>query len=894
MKTTLKYNTIETFQRQSAWKKFIETLVDSCNGLFDGWVSAVGESDTDSMSEYTSFQQDDSPKELGLYEYISGKYILTADETVRQGKTYYKKSFSNDIQPQYPLLDYVNTNTPAVLKENISLKGLLRTLSLYGCKIQSVDFYKSQLPHTFKETDNIGEVGSIYGSYTEGGVTYDEPIQAIVDGNSGQDVTTTIDDENQYISNLYGYNQKHPLFTYTRVKGLKNFVWYEKKTDAEYKEEHPAIGDNPTGLDILPNNIYVDYYVNSIINDSNISYTTYKADNNNSSIVLITNELDDIWRRMTGVPYQITHTHDGRKLNLYNILRYCYKKREGLQSKIVENDNATDFIINDKGEEDLIDNGYIKYNQADSEMVYELSFSYNENVSLTLFTKKLNANNNPITVTMSDEKTYYVYTDSFVYQEWCFMNKAEDYFNISLPYLKNQLFADECTIKAQPLFLYNEWRGGSPYPTKMVSMCANTIDSTIKGGVGKITYEVEKYEKLKISTEIDIKNNVNDWSAIKYVNEIVDVYDGSYFYKWEQYDADGNYVKDVYTALNFENCVEGEINPLAYFFDGGRNIYRIYEGVEDYTNNQRKVIDGYVYINTFKQEYFEAMYFNHFIKVSPIDWETDGNTIKATKLYCDNLELVKFGDIVPYVVSYDRKGELKSSNEYNDIDCAIFSKIMSYNKRTHLLIVDKPVYFNQYNESTESVPTKYVVVAYENASPFNKISDLFITAPNESVKELVKPILSDFVSQNCNLWIGNTAKNLLKYSTQTFTNYNAVDNRDYIYMMFRLVSSSNSTNNYVSIIPTERIDTTGKKTYTFTMPETNGYNWLWLRHSGGNKDFSIFFELNEKVNVGDKYTLSFDVDGYNPSVIYGLMVKNFKLEKGDTTQTPNEPYEPIK
>jgi len=48
---------------------------------------------------------------------------------------------------------------------------------------------------------------------------------------------------------------------------------------------------------------------------------------------------------------------------------------------------------------------------------------------------------------------------------------------------------------------------------------------------------------------------------------------------------------------------------------------------------------------------------------------------------------------------------------------------------------------------------KYVVVAYKNASPFNKINKIRITAPTADIKNTVKPLLESFVNQNCELEI---------------------------------------------------------------------------------------------------------------------------------------------
>src|SRR5574344_1506538 len=45
------------------------------------------------------------------------------------------------------------------------------------------------------------------------------------------------------------------------------------------------------------------------------------------------------------------------------------------------------------------------------------------------------------------------------------------------------------------------------------------------------------------------------------------------------------------------------------------------------------------------------------------------------------------------------------------------------------------------------------------------------------------------------------------------------------------------------------------------------------------------------LEVGDTFTISVDVDGYNPSTAGGLIVKNIQIEKGSSA-TPYKPYIP--
>ena len=72
-----------------------------------------------------------------------------------------------------------------------------------------------------------------------------------------------------------------------------------------------------------------------------------------------------------------------------------------------------------------------------------------------------------------------------------------------------------------------------------------------------------------------------------------------------------------------------------------------------------------------------------------------------------------------------------------------------------------------------------------------------------------------------------------------------------------------------------------------------GANMLKLKHNGSTSDVVFCYMRIEDLglNVSDYITVSMDVDGYNPSVVGGLIVKNIQIEKG-TTATPYEPYIP--
>ena len=924
MKTTLKYNTIETFQRQPAWKTFIDTIVDNCNGLYDDTLTAFAESDTDMMSEFTDFDDEhNNPKELGLYELINNRYILTADETRNQNKTYYKKATDNATEPLYSLFDYINTNTPSVLQENISLNGLLRTLSLYGCKIKDIELKDSVLPHTYKTKRNVEEVGYLWG-FESGNIGEDYQAHAIVDNDEDQEIGVTIVGggdlpdkykyKYEYIEDIYGYNQKHPVISVCRVKEVKSYYRFVRKTESQYGH-----GDD-TNIGILPACFYIG---KDNMSSSSIEIYTdliYKATHEDNSGIIRCSD-NDFNYTIDPTTWVISVTPSGgTPTPLTEILSKCYNRSNSLISRWVYVDNIeeTAFVLNDRAKGDLvIENSRVVYNESTATKYYEnLSFSSSneDEIKKVVFDGQSNTTIGRTNVedwSTPDTKLYYIYdlTDSEnerTDSQWVVMDEVEEYFNISLPYLKNQLFADESALKAQPLFLYEN--------NNKVSMCGNLLESV--GGVDDPStadieyddYEIEKYNKSLLNTTYTATDNIGSSHAA--LNRITGISYGDYYYKWEQYNGNGTFNQDVYTVYDFSRLVNSETdkNSLSYFFNGEKLNWFIDQADESYTNNEEKLIDGYVFKNTHRHEFFETMYFNHFIKVYPIVEDKDMDyeyPVVTTKLYCDNLELVEFGDIVPYIVSYDRAGDIEEGTDddvlYNDLDCSTFSRILSYNKRTHLIIVDgdAPVIFENINKP------KYVVVAYQKASPFNKISDLYITAPNENIKELTKGILKNYINQNCNLWIKNdmgegVGRNLLQYSDRILSNPNYTDNRNYINMWIRLVPSTESTSPNIELVANQEISSTGKKVYTFTISEdTHGYNCLWLRHSGGTSDYSIFFELYEKVSIGDTLTLSFEVEGCNPTVINGLMVKNFKLERGsaatDWSVAPEEiPYEQIK
>lgn len=65
-------------------------------------------------------------------------------------------------------------------------------------------------------------------------------------------------------------------------------------------------------------------------------------------------------------------------------------------------------------------------------------------------------------------------------------------------------------------------------------------------------------------------------------------------------------------------------------------------------------------------------------------------------------------------------------------------------------------------------------------------------------------------------------------------------------------------------------------------------NRIRIKHNGGSNGIIIYNTLSEPIVKNQTYMISFDVIGFNPSVVGGLIVDNIKLEKGNiaTDWTP--------
>lgn len=83
--------------------------------------------------------------------------------------------------------------------------------------------------------------------------------------------------------------------------------------------------------------------------------------------------------------------------------------------------------------------------------------------------------------------------------------------------------------------------------------------------------------------------------------------------------------------------------------------------------------------------------------------------------------------------------------------------------------------------------------------------------------------------------------------------------------------------------------------YSFNFYISNDYEKFVFKHNGSTLDLRII--INKKLEAKNIYTVSFDVIGFNSSVIGGLVVDNIKLEKGnkatDWTPAPEDIQENI-
>lgn len=93
--------------------------------------------------------------------------------------------------------------------------------------------------------------------------------------------------------------------------------------------------------------------------------------------------------------------------------------------------------------------------------------------------------------------------------------------------------------------------------------------------------------------------------------------------------------------------------------------------------------------------------------------------------------------------------------------------------------------------------------------------------------------------------------------------------------------------------PNESFRADDKGRYSITGKIIEGCTKIRFKHNGATADIVFFITPISYfgLEVGDTFTISVDVDGYNPSTAGGLIVKNIQIEKGSSA-TPYKPYIP--
>ena len=724
MKTTLHYNTIETLQRQPAWKHFVDTIVDICKRHFDRNLFGVSEFDST---------------------------LNRVDE-------------DTDLQPVYPSLSYKDDLIHLNLMENISIRGLMRVLSLYGCRILDVET-EVTIPHTFK-VQGKDRGGNLWG-FQPTNRTYDYEANSItnvadideIDGNT--DYTFPSMSENyfeedktfKYIYNIFGYNQKEPMLCYSPVYEIRQF----RKL---VTPDNPAL--QGMALYVLQEDI--------IDADNNLFKTGSKIYQKSGNMYYLFNASASEFTLVTGET-----------------------EVDGILAVPVF------YIINDNDKIDLIDaEGIIRYNSDDDDVeLYENLRGISPNRTNDVFKITLTYTG----VKLGDYKVYLInlYPNKYVVAN----NVKFNLNNLNPYYAKNILFSSDSLIKTLPVFTYHFKENGEYIDTATYTY--NGLN--VRGGENLLSYQFVSYPYKK--KEVDEDENETIVPVVK--TEYGSMYDRSISNEAgegcvnniEVRNPDSESDDDKYLPIDditlreisspnislgnkYNTCniysVKLDLSDDTYkpalmlgkyyyigdlsegeqiFIFNDNSVFDVSDGmdkdsyvIKSYgngsyyigTNDSSTITEGnYILEDLRTQEYIETMYFNHFVKIYPVTNTQSDTLIATTLVYCDNLELLQYGNSIPYIVTYQHKGELDEDEKFMDLDCSIFSKIVAYNKHTHLVTLNNEVYFPN---STDGI---YAVVAYQNLFPFSKPKSIRVLTPNNGVKDIVQPMVKEMFNDLVNI-----------------------------------------------------------------------------------------------------------------------------------------------
>ena len=135
-----------------------------------------------------------------------------------------------------------------------------------------------------------------------------------------------------------------------------------------------------------------------------------------------------------------------------------------------------------------------------------------------------------------------------------------------------------------------------------------------------------------------------------------------------------------------------------------------------------------------------------------------------------------------------------------------------------------------------------------------------------------------------NFWNNSayTSVNHANASNNGFTNADADSRTEF---WFRVRAFDASGTQIGSALASDEISSTGKKSYNMTVP--NGTKSLDIRHNGAQVVIGITVPFNGE--PGD-YTMAFDLNGYNPTTVGGLIVQNIVLSLAADKATDFTPY----
>ena len=708
MKTTLYNNTIESLQTDEDWKLFLDSIVDDCHVVNDDNLLAETEN--------------------GL--------VLLSDS-------------QDDLQARYASLSYKRDLMRMNITENISLTSFLRMLSLYGAKIRETN-KNTELPHTYLVQSSDKDTG-VWG-FNKANITDDHKAQTP----DPDDPTTSIDvaasapnesdnyfDEDtryKYIYNVYGYNQKESVLYYSPMCHVREFY---KFTNSEDLNNTYYIAVDEINKMEMSGNIWGGDWLISFTSENP---RVWRSNGNASANPVVVSAYDDIM----DIAYD---TATNFMFVICNYLTPVLDNGNPVIEKRYISPDSNDYanldtyvIIYDNKPDDVYKDGFIKFNHPDygRETTNE---KYLNRKTFVVESGDFVCTNVTIGTGHNQMYIYEVGADAlpFVVRN----TTPTPYMNIvgRSAYIDDTpLYGDECGLKVQPVSVYRI-NGKNQY-----SLTANFTDVT--GGLNKPTFQIQ------------MDRNEYSYSAQNIVNNLVtgedktpvDISYGNYYRVHRLYNSIdgetmGEFIEDCYT--NDDVTLVGS-KPV-FFSDN--NLYNKKYTVVAYNGRTRTATLQFsrqtVFLEvTNNMKFIETMYFNHFVTVYPIfNGKTDENnpTIETTTLYCDDLELSVFGDCVPYLVSYVRKGELKDNpqdeNDIADLDCSVFARIMCYNKNTHLITVNNPIVFK------DSVTPRHLVVAYQNTSPFNRPKEIIVTVDNEPLKKIVSDLSEPYNNGSCDIRI---------------------------------------------------------------------------------------------------------------------------------------------